>query len=398
MQTEYKVGLKSNIWKYYLFEALWSLLFFFPIFQLFYLARNMNITQIAFIGITFSIARIVAEIPSGVLADKWGRKKTLFLSQIFLIIDMIIIIFFPSFWLFIIAAAFSGLWFAFYSGTGVAFFYDTLKELKREKEYEKMSGRLYLLTATVAFFAAVSGGFLFKMGITLPYILSAGSAFLSLFVISSFTEPKFHKPAEEESLFLHFKSSIMKVVKNEYIGFIVIFGAVLGFALDYLFHYGQIYLKSINIPIVLFGIIFAFKSIIEGIGGSSAHKIKNKFSYRSIFTFALLFSLVIIFGLSYLNNYFGVFVFLLSFFIMGMFRIIQRGYIHKRVESYNRATVDSVSSFIIAFIAIIFEPIAGRIADLYSIRTSFFVLGCILLLYGIYYFSNKFHKSYLFEY
>ena len=249
---DYKSGLKSNIWKYFVFEALWSLVFFFPIFQIFYLARNMSITQIAFIGIAFSVARMAMEVPSGALADRWGRKKTLFLSQIFFIIGMIILIFSQSFWLFVVASMFSGLWLACYSGTGVAFYYDTLKELKREKDYEKLWGKLSLTTAVVSFIAAFVAGFLFDIMITLPYILSAVSAFLSLFVILSFTEPKFHKPAEEDSLFLHFKNSILKVTKNEYIGFIVIFGAILAFALDYLFSYGQIYLKTIGIPIAFF--------------------------------------------------------------------------------------------------------------------------------------------------
>ena len=394
---DYKVDLKSNIWKYFVFESLWSLVFFFPIFQIFYLARNMSITQIAFIGIAFSVARMAMEIPSGILADKWGRKKTLFLSQVFFIIGIIILIFGQSFWLFIIASIFSGLWLACYSGTGVAFFYDTLKELKREKDYEKLWGKLSLTTAFVSFIAAFTAGFLFNISITLPYALSAITAFISLFVILTFTEPKFHKHAEEDSLFLHFKNSIIKVTKNECIGFMVIFGAILAFALDYLFSYGQIYLKEIGIPIAFFGIIFAIKSIIEGIGASSADKIKNKFSYRSILTFSLLFTIIVIFGLSYLDNYIGVFVFLISFFIMGMFRLIQRGYIHKKIESHNRATVDSVSSFIIAIIAIIFEPIAGKIADIYSIQTSFFVLGCVLLVYTVYYFISKFPKKELFN-
>ncbi|MBD3355089.1 MFS transporter [Candidatus Woesearchaeota archaeon] len=395
--NDYKTGLKSNVWKYFVFEGLWSLVFFFPIFQLFYLARGMTITQIALIGIVFSIARLTMEVPSGVLADRWGRKKTLFLCQIFLIVDMTILIFSQSFWLFLIASLFSGLWIACYSGTGVAFFYDTLKELKREKEYEKLWGKMYMFTATVSFIAAFSAGFLFDISIILPYIFSVTTAFLSLFVIASFTEPKFHRPAEEDSIFLHFKNSIKKIVKNQYIGFIVIFGAILSFSLYYLFVYGQIYLKTIGVPIAFFGIIFAFKYVIEGIGGVSANKIKNKFSYRSIFTFSLLFTIAVIFSLSYLNNYIGVIVFLLSFFIMGMFRIIQRGYIHKRVESHNRATVDSLSSFLIALVAVIFEPIAGKIADIYSIQTSFFVLACVLVIYTLYFIIFKFHKKELFN-
>ncbi|MFH1425476.1 MAG: MFS transporter [archaeon] len=395
--SSYKKGLKSNVWKYFVFEVFWSLVFFFPIFQLFYLAKDMTITQIAFIGITFGVARMVMEIPSGVLADKWGRKKTLFLSQVFLMIEMVILVLSQSFWLFMLSAVFSGFWVACYSGTGVAFYYDTLKELKREKDYENLWGKLSLTTAVVSFIAAFSAGFLFNINITLPYILSAITSFLSLFVIATFTEPKFHKPAEEDSLFLHFKNSILKVAKNECLGFIVIFGALLSFTFYYLVSYGQIYLKTLGLPVIFFGIIFAIKSIIEGIGASSANRIKNKFNYRTILTFSLLFTIVVIFGLSYLNNYFGVFVFIISFFIMGMFRIIQRGYIHKKIESHNRATIDSLSSFAVAVFAIIFEPIAGKIADIYSIQTSFFVLGCVLVVYSVYYLVFKFPRKKLFD-
>ena len=96
-------------------------------------------------------------------------------------------------------------------------------------------------------------------------------------------------------------------------------------------------------------------------------------------------------------NYLGVFLFLLAMFIMGMFRIIRRGYIHNRVKSYNRATIDSISTVGMSILIIIFEPIAGKIADIYSIQTSFFVLGCILLAYAVYYFATKFNKKKLFN-
>jgi MFS family permease len=380
---DYKKGLKSNIWKYFIFEALWSLIFFLPIFQLFYLVRKMTITQIAFIGIAFTVALMVLEIPSGILADQWGRKKTLFLSQMFFVIGMILIIFSNSFWLFVVSSVFSGFWIASYSGTGVSFYYDTLKELKREHDYEKLWGKLSLTTSLISFVAAFTAGFLFEISDILPYFLSVISGFFSMFVILTFTEPKIHKKAEQDNIVFHFKKSLFVVTQNENINFIVFFGAVIAFALNYLFNYGQIYLKTISVPVVFFGMIFAMKSIAEGIGASSAANVKNKFGYRSILTFSLFFTVAVIFGLSLINSFVGVIVFLTSFFIIGMVRIVQRGYIHQKIESQYRATVDSVSSFVMAIITIIFEPIAGLIAELYSIQTSFAVLGCILVVYTI---------------
>ncbi|MAF50900.1 MAG: hypothetical protein CMH64_02305 [Nanoarchaeota archaeon] len=387
----------SNIWKYYLFEALWSLVFFFPIFQLFYLARELSITEIAFISVAFSISRVTLEIPSGVLADKWGRKKTLFLSQTLFIISMIFIIYSHSFYLFFIAAVIEGAWFATYSGTASSFLYDSLKEIKREKEYEKISGRGYLLTGTVGALAALGAGFLFNIDITLPYKLSIVTMVLSLVVISYFKEPKFHKPLNEENIFSHFKSSMKKVFNTEALAFIVIFGTFVSFVFFYTFTYSQIYFKLINIPVAWFGIIFALAALTEGLGGLSADKIKNKFSYRKIFSLSLLLVILITFSISQIKDYLGILLLLLAMFLYGMFRIIQRGYIHKRVESHNRATIESVSAFGIGIFAVVFEPIAGKIADIYDIQKSFLALGIVLLVYAIYYFTFKFNKENLFR-
>ena len=393
----YKRQLKSNIWKYFVFEGLWALVFFFPIYQLFYLARGMNITQIAFIAIAFSTVVLLLEVPSGMLADRWGRKKTLFLSQTFLITCNIVVIYAHSVWMFMISSAIAGLWWVCYSGTATAFLYDTLKELKRDKEYEKLSGRLYLMTSVASFIAAFSAGFIFNISMMLPYILSAVTGFLSLFVIMSFTEPRFHKPAEEQGVFLHFKSSVTKVITSEHLVFIVIFSAILSSALDYVFAYAQIYFKHISIPVFMFGIIFAFGALIEGLGGWSADKIKTRYNYKDIFSASLLSIILLVFALSYLNNHLGILIFLATMFIHGMFRIIGRGYINRKVESHNRATINSISTFGMALLLIIFEPIAGRIADIYSIQASFFIMGCILLVYTVYFFITKFDNKRIFD-
>ena len=164
--------LKSNIWKYILFEVLWVPYFFLPIYQMLLLSRNISIFQMALIGIAWELTRLVTEIPSGVLADKWGRKKVLILSQVFLLIDLMITMFAQTFWLFILSATFSGLWFACYSGTGFAFFYDTLVGLDREDEYETLSGRMGFITMPSGVIFPILSSFLFVQNICLKLVLN----------------------------------------------------------------------------------------------------------------------------------------------------------------------------------------------------------------------------------
>ena len=113
MTTEFA---RANIWKYYLVTALTKFAFYTPIIQLFYLANNLTILKIAIIGAVWSIVKIILEVPSSILADKWGRKKTIILSLIFGILQMITLLYATEFWIFLVASIWSAASFAFLSG------------------------------------------------------------------------------------------------------------------------------------------------------------------------------------------------------------------------------------------------------------------------------------------
>ena len=98
-----------------------------------------------------------------------------------------------------------------------------------------------------------------------------------------------------------------------------LFPAILGFSLSYLSENIQLYLNSIKVPIIFFGVIYASGSIIESIGSISANKIKRNFNYRIIFTFTLSIAIAGIIGLSFTNNFYGIIAFiiiLIPFLIM----------------------------------------------------------------------------------
>ena len=397
MSKDYQEGLKSNIKKYFLFEILISLAFFYPIFNLFYLARGLNITQIAFIGVAWIITNMVLEIPSGILADKWGRKKVLSLFVFLFMCQSVVIIFAHNYIWFIIASILHAAAFAFYSGTNVAFFWDTLKELKREKEYEKLWGKLHFYTMIPSLSAMFMGGFLFSINEILPYLFTAFFLFLGLLISFTFKEPILNKSAQIDSILGHFKESIKTVFSKEKFIVIVLTGAILSFSIDYLFSYGQIYLKEIGLMAAMFGVLYAGISLISSFGYILAEKVKNNFEFRKIILVFLFITSACILLLSRLNTLWAIVILIIPFFIRANYRLLQRGYMHKHISSHNRATVDSVATFSIVSIAIVFEPIAGKIADLYSIQTAFFILGCLLLTYTIYYFIFKFRKKRLFE-
>lgn len=94
--------LKSNLWKYFLFE-LSQRRHFIPILSIFFLTLpNTTANQIGiYSGIGF-IVSFFLEIPSGYVADMFGHKKTLVLSKILMIISMTAFVFASGFYSFVI--------------------------------------------------------------------------------------------------------------------------------------------------------------------------------------------------------------------------------------------------------------------------------------------------------
>jgi len=267
--------------------------------------------------------RLLSEIPSGILADKWRRKKTLFLSQIFLIINITIVMVSSKFVWFLIAQIFSAFWVAFYSGSAIAFIYDSLKELKMIEKYEQIHGRAILFSAIAGALAASIGGILYSQNAYLPFMATAIFATLSLIIILMFVEPKYYKK-KEQSWKMHFMESLRMAFKQDNISYVLVLASMIIFTVSHIFHYAQIYFKEINVPIIFFGFIYAGRKLFGGLGGIISNKIKNKFSYKNIFSGYLVITFIVLFGMALFKNVIGVVLFLISYLLASSFKPIYR--------------------------------------------------------------------------
>lgn len=107
-------------WQYYKFCGygfLRNLRFFDAFFILFLVEKGLSFTQI---GILYAVREIViniSEIPSGIIADTYGRKKALAGSFILYILSFLVYYLSSGFWLFMLAFVLYGIGDSFRSGT-----------------------------------------------------------------------------------------------------------------------------------------------------------------------------------------------------------------------------------------------------------------------------------------
>ncbi len=119
-----------------------GVVFLIPLITLFYKYTGLSLGQIIIITNVSTLAVWLFELPTSVWADTAWRKKALVASVVCNFIGALLILLVPSYIWFIIASIFSGLYFAFWSGTGQAFLEDNLRILWEESTFGKKIGHL----------------------------------------------------------------------------------------------------------------------------------------------------------------------------------------------------------------------------------------------------------------
>lgn len=110
---------------------------------LFFLARGVTLGEVFTLSLVFSLTSLVAEIPTGYLADRFGRKRTMLLGVVLLIAANIFAFFAHGFFEFSFFFALLALASSCFSGTEEALLYDTLKETKQESKMTAYNGKLF---------------------------------------------------------------------------------------------------------------------------------------------------------------------------------------------------------------------------------------------------------------
>ncbi len=129
---------------------------------LFYLHRGVGLDQVFYLSIVWSITTLVVEVPTGYLADRFGRKRTLLLGAAITTLAYVLAFFAQGFWMFCLQFALMSFGFSCFSGTEEALLYDTLKETGDEKRMTHYFARLNAARNVMKIFIPSLGAWIAK--------------------------------------------------------------------------------------------------------------------------------------------------------------------------------------------------------------------------------------------
>ncbi|MDL2269815.1 MFS transporter [Desulfosarcina sp. OttesenSCG-928-A07] len=124
----------NNVSRFIAFRVFFNCRFYYPVFTVLFLDFGISVAQFAILNAVWAATIVLAEVPSGVLADVVGRKRLLVFAAFSMVVEMLILCLAPRdhlsllFGFFVVNRILSGLAEAAASGVDEAIAYDALQE------------------------------------------------------------------------------------------------------------------------------------------------------------------------------------------------------------------------------------------------------------------------------
>jgi MFS family permease len=345
------------------------------LFLIYFASLGFSGTQSGVLQATLFWSSFLLELPSGIFADKYGRKKSISIGMAGLVATFVVLATAKTF-----AAAILGfvLWggsFAFISGAGSALLYDGLKESGRLDSHLGWLSKIRSLGTLSMGASIVAGGFMYEMLPVSVFWASAAAAAIGFTLIWPVPEPKVHESAAQQpgtikSLRLFFNHSKGRDLLVFLGGMAAIEMAITPFFIfsQSLFHSQGLSEKSVSV-------ILGGGFLISAIAQAAAVRAKN-FSLMTMVTFI---GLTVMLGLGSLALGpalpLQVFIFVIVNTLPLFLFVHTDQYIQDACDSHIRASLLSVQSFVNAvFIGISYLSI-GMVSDKIGMMKTLACLG-----------------------
>jgi MFS family permease len=160
-----------------------------PIWVVFLQEKGLSLTEIGLLEAVAWVITAAVEVPTGAIADRWGRKTSIALGSFLYAISMFLILAEALSPAFLLGYALWNSSFAFATGADSALLYDSLKADGRESEAAKQSGRFAAIQQASQGVAALLGAALATIDITLCFTLCGFAGLGATALILSVKEP-----------------------------------------------------------------------------------------------------------------------------------------------------------------------------------------------------------------
>lgn len=386
----------QNIQNVYLVLTLLSTLaasFIWGINTLFLLDAGLNNTQAFAANAFFTAGMMVFEVPTGIIADMWGRRTSYLLGTVTLAVSTILYLLMWQLEIpfigWAVASVLLGLGFTFFSGATEAWLVDALKFTGYKGDLETVFAKGQIVTGIAMLTGSVAGGVVAQVSnLGTPYILRAAILGATAVFAWCFMKDLGFTPSRSKHVIKDtkkiFRDSFKQGLGDPPVRWIMLAAPFSGGVGFYAFYAAQPYLLELYGDSEAYGIAGLTAAIVAGaqiVGGLSVKYIRRLFGRRTsvIFT-ATLASGTLLILVGVLHSFWAAVVLIMMWgLLFAAISPILQAYLNGLIPSSQRATVLSFNSLMDSSGGVVIQPALGKAADVWSYSASFMIAGTIQL-------------------
>jgi len=335
----------------------------------------------------FTLGQVVFELPTGIIADTFGRRVSYMLGAVTLAISTLLYLFMwqarGPFWGWAGASILLGLGFTFFSGALEAWLVDALEATNFKGSLEEVFAKGQIVGGIAMLTGSIAGGVIAQLtNLGVPYILRAiillinfATAFF-LMKDLGFTPSKSKQPWKDIGKI--FSTSLKHGLGNPPVRWLMLAAPFLMGVSFYIFYALQPFLLQLygnNTAYAVAGMVAAISALAQIVGGIFSSHLRKLFSKRtSALLIGVFFSGIILIFVGFVTNFWLALVLIFTWgIIFAALAPIRQAYINGLIPSAQRATVLSFDSLMGSSGGIFIQPVLGRVADSSSYASSFAV-------------------------
>jgi MFS family permease len=331
--------------------------------------------QVSSVMMVFSVVSMMVGVPMGILTDRVGSKKMLFVGVFSLLCGYILILFKKSFLSFCVFYGSFGLYDAIFLSARESLIYDSVRYLDLRKQFLMYRNTARVITLIALSLAAFMAGKVVKTHANAVIGVDVILMVLYTIVVLWMKEYTSENVGKLNRNFLKsLKNGIRYVVRHttlrRFFIFEIIWFPVLGIMINYSsLLFDQIFLGSSRVNVAMFGQILSVAAL--------QFLLINVLAARGVYFHSLMFVVGSIVGLVASYFYRGLFAYILIilyFFCTQTADTLFCLRVQTLIPSKSRAFVASLSNFLKSVIKSLMLYVFGYIAQHYSYRYSFIVL------------------------
>ena len=333
----------------------------------------------------FTAGMVLFEVPTGIVADMWGRRMSFLLGTVTLAVTTALYVLLwqveAPFWSWAVVSLLLGLGFTFFSGAVEAWLVDALSATQFTGPLESVLARGQIITGVGMLTGSVAGGFLAEaISLGFPFVARAGILILMFAFAFAFMHDIGFQPERRGKPIAEMRRITADSIEYGWrvpsVKYLMLAAPFTGGVGIYVFYALQPYLLELYGDPTAYGIAGLVAAIVAGaqiVGGLATPTLRGLFRRRtSALIAAEIVSVLALVGIGLIES-FGAVIALIAVWglLFAASMPIRQAYLNGMIPSQQRATILSFDSLMSSSGGVVAQPLLGRAADVWGYPTSY---------------------------